>query len=78
MKISVAAVTLLISLGSLEMIQLHMILTTMILAIYAPKISTAPYVMVFLGADAFTRANVKGWEPGNREYVRPCEMAASR
>jgi len=35
------------------------------LAIYAPKISTAPYVMVFLGADAFTRASGRGLNPGN-------------
>jgi len=36
-----------------------------IVAIYAPKISTAPYVMVFLGADAFTRASGRGLNPGN-------------
>jgi len=35
------------------------------LAIYAPIISTAPYVMVFLGADAFTRASGRGLNPGN-------------
>jgi len=44
------------------LIQIHNTGCCCILAIYAPKISTAPYVMVFLGADAFTRANVKGWE----------------
>jgi len=47
------------------------------LAIYAPIIYTAQYVMVFMGADAFTWASVKGLDPGNREFFRPCEMAAS-
>jgi len=35
------------------------------IAIYAPKISTAPYVMVFLGADAFSRGSGRGLNPGN-------------
>jgi len=48
------------------------------LSIYAPVIYTAQYVVVLMRANAFTRARGRRLEPGNQEFFRPCEMAASR
>ena len=53
-------------------------LAPIILTIYAPIIYAAQYVMVFMQANAFTRASGKVMDPGNQEFFRPCEMATSR
>jgi hypothetical protein len=46
-----------------------------IIAIYAPVIYAAPWVMLLMRAASYTRASGKGLGPGNREFFGACEMA---
>jgi hypothetical protein len=49
-----------------------------VIAIYAPMIHTAPYVMFFMCADPLRWQVAGGLGPENQDIFGPCEMALSR
>jgi hypothetical protein len=47
-------------------------------AIYGPMIYTAPYVMLLMQANSLQGQVGGGFDPANRDFFGPCEMAPSR
>jgi hypothetical protein len=49
-----------------------------LIAIYAPKIYTAPRIMLLMRAASIMRENARGLGPGNRDFFGPVKGIESK